>query len=106
MLSKERVPVQVDLLQFTEPWKADGDAGESVVREADVMELLQGGDGGGKSFQLVKAQVERVEFPQEAELAGEGCQTVVTQVQNQQVLEAADGLRELLQLQQKQWHIL
>lgn len=66
------------------------------------MELLQGGDGGGKSFQLVKAQVERVEFPQEAELAGEGCQTVVTQVQNQQVLEAADGLRELLQLQQKQ----
>lgn len=101
LLGEEGIPVQVDPHQLVQPRETAGDAGESVVGEADLAELLQRTDGGGKRFQLVEAQVECVELLQQAELAGEAHQTVVTQVQNPQVLEMADADRELLQLQQK-----
>lgn len=102
LLSKDGVPVQVDPLQLAQLGETARDPGESVVREADVAELPQSTDRGGKSFQLVETQLERMELPQQAQLAREARQAVVAQVQTPQVLETTNSHRKLLKLQQEQ----
>lgn len=76
----DRVPIQVDPLQFVESTEAAGDACESVVRKTEEPKLLQGTNGGGQCLEQVESQVQAVEVHQQAQLIGEAFQTVITQV--------------------------